>query len=82
MGAPLHESFAILDHSYDFAPPLTCFLQVTITNEGGKLVATAVPGGGSGDFANLKKVDGFLELPLQKSEFLAGEVFPYIGFRQ
>ena len=44
-------------------------------------MATPVPGGGSGDFANLKNVNGFLELPLEKTEFRAGEVFPYTAFR-
>jgi molybdopterin molybdotransferase len=52
-----------------------------VKNEGGKLMAYPDAGGGSGDFANLKKIDGFLELPAEKSEFKAGEVFPYITFR-
>jgi molybdopterin molybdotransferase len=38
-------------------------------------------GGGSGDFANLKDVDGFLELPLNKIVFKTGEVYPYYPFR-
>ena len=39
-------------------------------------------GGGSGDFANLKEVDGFLELPAENNEFKKGQVFPYYPFRQ
>lgn len=81
MGAPYQHSSAILSIDYTFSPPLTYFLQVTLTNEGGRLMATPLPGGGSGDFANLKNVNGFLEMPLEKSEFRAGEVFPFIAFR-
>lgn len=81
MGAPYQHSSAVLSKDYTFSPPLTCFLQVTLSNEGGRLMATPLPGGGSGDFANLKNVSGFLEMPLEKSEFRAGEVFPFIAFR-
>jgi molybdopterin molybdotransferase len=81
-GAPARESFAVLGKDFSFPPALTYFLQVSVANEGGRLVAYPVPGGGSGDFANLKNVDGFLELPLERSDFRAGEVFPYFSFRQ
>jgi molybdopterin molybdotransferase len=70
-----------LARDYSFEPNLTYFLQVSAINEGGTIVAYPIAGGGSGDFANLKNVTGFLELPLGKSEFKAGEVFPYIAFR-
>jgi molybdopterin molybdotransferase len=72
---------AILAKDFSFPPKLTYFLQVTVKNEAGKMMAYPDAGGGSGDFANLKKIDGFLELPAEKSEFKAGEVFPYIPFR-
>ena len=62
-------------------PQLTFFLQVRVENEAGKLMAYPVPGGGSGDFANLKDVDGFLELPLEKNAFNAGEEYSFIPFR-
>ena len=38
-------------------------------------------GGGSGDFANLKDVDGFIELPAEVTDFKAGQVFRYFPFR-
>jgi len=76
------DSAAILGKDYSFSAPLTCFLQVKVANEEGRLIAYPLPGGGSGDFANLKSVSGFLELPLEKNEFKAGQVFPYIAFRQ
>lgn len=81
MGVEVGETFAVLGKDFTFPPPLTFFLQVSVRNDGGRLVATPVPGGGSGDFANLKNVDGFLELPLEKGEFRSGEVFRYIPFR-
>ena len=81
MGAPSAERFAVLGRDFSFSNPLTYFLQVSVRQERGSLVAYPVPGGGSGDFANLKNVTGFLELPLERSDFAAGEVFPYISFR-
>jgi len=72
---------AILAKDFSFPPKLTYFLQVSVQNENGKIMAYPDAGGGSGDFANLKKIDGFLELPLERSEFKAGEAFPFIPFR-
>jgi molybdopterin molybdotransferase len=72
---------AILAKDFSFQPKLTYFLQVSVKNEGGKLMAYPDAGGGSGDFANLKDVDGFLEIPMERNEFKAGESFPFIPFR-
>jgi molybdopterin molybdotransferase len=72
---------AILASNYTFLPKLSFFLQVLVRCENGSLVAYPHAGGGSGDFANLKNVSGFLELPLEKDTFLAGESYPYIPFR-
>jgi molybdopterin molybdotransferase len=77
----IRKQSAILGEDYSFSPKLTYFLQVKIQNENGKLMAYPVSGGGSGDFANLKDVDGFLELPLDQSKFQKGESFPLIAFR-
>jgi molybdopterin molybdotransferase len=81
LGATPQETFAILAEDFSFPPRLTYFLQVSKVNDHGRLMVYPRPGGGSGDFANLKDVDGFLELPLEKSEFRAGEVYRYISFR-
>lgn len=81
LGAEPKDRTAMLGSHFNFVPDLTCFVQVNTMYESGKLVAFPVPGGGSGDFANLKNVDGFLELPLHKSDFQAGESFSYIPFR-
>jgi molybdopterin molybdotransferase len=72
---------AILGSDFTFEPRLTYFLQVMVSNEDGKLIAYPRAGGGSGDFANLKDVDAFLELPMEKSSFKAGESYPLIPFR-
>lgn len=72
---------AILASAVEFSPALTYFLQVHVAYDQGKLIASPVPGGGSGDFANLKAVQGFLELPADRASFQAGEVFPFIPFR-
>jgi molybdopterin molybdotransferase len=74
-------SYAQLATDFTFKPSLTYFLQVKVKNESGKLIAYPDAGGGSGDFANLKHVDGFLELPANSTSFKAGEVFPYYSFR-
>ncbi len=77
----LLNAHAILARDFKFKAPLTHFLQVKVKNEEGKLMAYPEAGGGSGDFSNLKEVNGFLELPLEKNEFKAGEAFPYYSFR-
>lgn len=81
MGVGFQPAHAILARDFSFKPALTYFLQVNARNEQGKLMAWPDEGGGSGDFANLRGVNGFLELPLERDEFKAGEVFPFISFR-
>lgn len=80
-GVEIPPSFAILAKDFTFQPQLTYFLQVRVVNESGRLMAYPDAGGGSGDFANLKKIDGFLELPSDRQDFKAGEPFPFIPFR-
>ncbi|MGE4017869.1 MAG: molybdopterin molybdotransferase MoeA [Cyclobacteriaceae bacterium] len=82
MGVNLTLQTAILAEPFTFKPELTYFLQVSVKNEGGKLMAYPLPGGGSGDFANLKEVDGFLELPADQTVFMPGNAFPYYPFRK
>ncbi len=81
LGNELRKETAILAEDFTFTPKLTYFLQVKIKNENGKLMAYPIAGGGSGDFANLKEVDGFLELPKEQSNFKQGESFQLIPFR-
>lgn len=81
MGVSQLPMTAQLASDFVFAPPLTYFLQVQVTIQNGKLMAIPDAGKGSGDFANLSNVTGFLELPEDRSDFSAGEVFPYFPFR-
>jgi molybdopterin molybdotransferase len=81
LGLKTETPYAILAEDFSFKPDLTYFLQVEVKNVQGKLMAYPKAGGGSGDFANLKEVTGFIELPAQQTQFKDGEVFPYIPFR-
>lgn len=75
--------YAVLAEDYFFKPELTYFLQVKLAaGQDGRLLATPVTGQGSGDLANLVDADAFLELPLERQEFRAGEAFPIWKFRQ
>ncbi len=71
----------VLAQNFSFKPQLTYFLQVKVKNEMSQLKAYPDAGGGSGDFANLKDVDGFIELPAEITDFKAGQVFRYYPFR-
>jgi molybdopterin molybdotransferase len=78
----VNQTTAILAKDFSFKQPLTYFLQVRVCNEQGQLKAYPVAGGGSGDFANLKEVDGFIELAGDKTDFKVGETFNYFSFRK
>ncbi|MBM3178252.1 MAG: molybdopterin molybdotransferase MoeA [Bacteroidetes bacterium] len=81
MGAERLIEKAVLAEDFDFKAPLTYFLQVKLERSSGVLSARPIPGGGSGDFINLIKADGFLELPAGSGKFKKGEVFDFYGFR-
>ena len=81
MGVEVSEATVVLAEDFTFTPQLTYFLQVRVSIERGRLMAYPQAGGGSGDFANLKHVDGFIELPQDRSQFQAGDVFSYFPFR-
>jgi molybdopterin molybdotransferase len=80
-GAEIETVTARLTSDVKFSAPLTYFLQVRLEIKNGEFLAHPCAGGGSGDFANLKDVHGFLELPLEKTTFKAGESYPYVSFR-
>jgi molybdopterin molybdotransferase len=68
--------YAQLARDFIFTPPLKYFLQVKLNfTQQGILSAQPIEGNGSGDFANLADTDAFMELPLDRNEFKAGEVF-------
>ncbi len=69
-------TYAVLGKDFTFQPALQYYLQVKLESNGqGQLIATPVEGNGSGDFANLADTEAFLELPAEKNNFKAGEVF-------
>lgn len=78
----INQNFAILAEDFIFKPQLTYFLQVSLINVNGKLMATPIKGKGSGDLANLVDADAFLELPHDRLQFNKGEVFPIISYRK
>lgn len=74
--------YAKLAADFNFQPSLTYFLQVRLAmNEEGTILATPVTGNGSGDLANLADANALLELPADRTDFQAGEVFSLIRFR-
>ena len=74
--------YASLSEDFSFAPQLTYFLEVSLHNDReGKLWAKPQKGNGSGDLSNLVNVDAFLQLPLDRSSFKAGEAFRILKFR-
>lgn len=74
--------YVTLKKDVEFKPDLVYFLEATLeSTPDGKLVANAIKGNGSGDFANLVKTDGFLILPQNKSQFFANEVYPFVSYR-
>lgn len=79
---PLNYQYVTLAETFTFKANLQYFLQVKINYEkDGQMTAKPLAGRGSGDLANLADVDGFLELPAEKTDFLKGEVYPFIPFR-
>ena len=74
--------YAQLAEPFHFAPDLTYFLLVNASvNEKGTYIARPIPGSGSGDHANLLRCNAFLELPFDRTDFKAGEVFPMWRYR-
>lgn len=71
-----------LKNDVEFEPDLVYFLEASIESQpDGTLLAKAIKGNGSGDFANLVKTDGFLILPQNKSRFFANDVYPFVSYR-
>lgn len=68
---------AVLEKNIRFEPNLQYFVQVKLRrDEQTRLLASPFEGHGSGDFANLLDTQAFLELPAERSDFEAGEIFP------
>ncbi len=82
LGIEQEQLFVTLKNDVAFKPDLVYFLEANLESAAdGKLVANAIKGNGSGDFANLIKTDGFLILPQNKNRFFANEVYPFVSYR-
>lgn len=82
LGIASEKLYVQLKNDVEFKPDLVYFLEARLeSSKDGKLVADAIKGNGSGDFANLVKTDGFLILPQNKSQFFANEVYPFVPYR-
>ncbi len=80
---PEMQLYASLESDIIFKPKLTYFLPVKLfSKRNGTLEAQPIKGHGSGDFANLVRCDGFLELPPEKAIFYSDEPYPVILYRE
>lgn len=78
LGQSVEPMFAMLDNDIEFRPALDYFAQASIVSRSEGLTKVIVRhGNGSGDIVSPITMDGFLELPADRSEFNKGESFPY-----
>ena len=74
--------YAVLGQDFTFKADLQYFLQVKLRfSDKGQILAEAIEGNGSGDFANLADTDAFIELPKGRDEFKQGETFRVWKFK-
>lgn len=78
---PMREMSVKLSEKIIFSKPLTSFVPVKISFESGEVWAQPLSIKNSGEFTALAESDGFIELPIEKNEFNAGEVFKYFSWR-
>ena len=70
--------YARLKEDFKFDKPMQYFLSVKIeTDKNGVTWALPQKGNGSGDLANLTKIDGFLELPMESDVFSSGTAYRF-----
>lgn len=69
-----------LQEDFNFKPAVTYFLPVKIENNQGHLKAIPKATNGSGDYASLALSDGFIQLPADRSDFKAGELYPFFSW--
>ena len=78
LGLPDSPAYATLGADVSFAPDLTLFRSVRLTEEPGGRRAVPVGNSGSGDLVSLLATDGFLVLPANRTTFSAGDRFPFL----
>ena len=67
-----------LAEALNFPPDLTLFQSVYVDRSSGEALTRPVRSSGSGDLVSLLRTDGFAELPADRSNFKAGECFPFL----
>ncbi len=74
--------YARLQEDFSFDKEMQYFLSVKKVNHAdGTTWAQPMKGNGSGDLANLARIDGFLELPMDTAFFPKGSAWPLWEFR-
>lgn len=79
LGYALQQQTARLTTPILFKPALTYFVPVQLRIVDNETMAIPNLGHGSGDLVNLSQADAFIELPADRVDFEAGEVFELIG---
>ena len=81
LGLKARDCFAVLEEDISFKKNLCLFKEVTVSFDNtGQLRAYPVSTNGSGDFFNLAKSDGFLQLPEDKTIYKKGDAFPFFSW--
>ena len=81
LGLKARYCFAVLEEDIPFKKNLCLFKEVTVSFDNtGQLRAYPVFTNGSGDFFNLAKSDGFLQLPAEETIYKKGDVFPFFSW--
>jgi molybdopterin molybdotransferase len=78
LGCERRESQAVLAEDVTFGPELQLFQSVRLETRNGQRIAHPISTSGSGDLVSLIATDGFLVLPRGRSDFPAGEAFPFL----
>lgn len=81
LGIKVPSNQVVLENDFTSDIPLTHFVQAKVVERDGTSFATPVPGGGSGDFANLRHIDGFIEIAPSVGKLSAGQILSFIPIR-
>jgi len=82
LGVSLVNQQVMLSDTLENNSDLTVFAGVKTHNNDGRVTATLVEGNGSGDLANLTKIDGFVRLDQEHSTFSKGTLVPFISTKK
>jgi molybdopterin molybdotransferase len=74
-------NYAKLSVDISFSPKLSYFLPVSVRNSHAQVIAEPIGINNSGDFSNLMRADAFMELPAERTDFRAGDIYPVWPFK-